>query len=48
MNTKKFIELRRKGEISCSELTIGEMLQLTEFFDIYIDGDKSKVILKEI
>ena len=48
MNTKKIIELKRKGEISCKELTIGEMVQLTEFFNIYIDGDKMKVILKEI
>lgn len=48
MDTKKLIELKRKGEINFNEVTMSEMIQLTEFFDIYIDGDRGKVILKEI
>ena len=44
----KIEELKKRGEISFEDATIGDLYMLKEFFDLKIDGDKKKVILKKL
>ena len=41
-------KLKKRGEIDYSEVTVQELVMLKEHFDIVLNGDKEKVLLKTI
>jgi len=48
LTADKVKKLKREGSADPEEITLGEFIQLSEFFTPVFDGDRRKVILKSI